>query len=136
MSPTISQSNEPDFETVSKKRKQHHLDDRHTNHRLSKKRRPSSPSVIYSFNRHRSRNFKYHRRSSSLSTRSSDNNQHSPIKEYDQTKLMKGTLGSELDKLRPKIDQDKTNTTLESQTQINDHNVRLNFWIEPRKNLK
>ncbi|CAF3414292.1 unnamed protein product [Rotaria sp. Silwood1] len=136
---TTSQSNDIDIDIKNKKRKQHHIDnDRHSNHHSSKKHRRSSPSTIYSSHHHRSRNSKHRRKSSSssLSSRSSDNNQYSPTNDYEHNqhgKLTKGTLGSELDKLRPKTTKNKTvtqtKTTSDNQTQNdqinnNDKNIK------------
>ncbi|CAF0806141.1 unnamed protein product [Rotaria sordida] len=133
-----SQSNDIDFDIKNKKRKHYHIDnDRHNNHRSSKKYRRSSPSTIYS-SHHHSRSSKHRRRSSSspssspLSSRSSDNNQYSPTNDYEHNqhgKLTKGTLGSELDKLRPKTTKNKTIKTSDNQTQNdqinnNDKNIK------------
>jgi len=94
-------SNQVDFEIINKKRKHYHTDNNHS----SKKHRRASPSTIYSSNHHRSRSSKHRRRSSSSSTCSSERNHYSISNEFDNNqtgKLTKGTLGSELDKLRPK----------------------------------
>ncbi|CAF3055352.1 unnamed protein product [Rotaria socialis] len=129
----ISQSHDSDFEAINKKRKHHDGDnDRHSNHHSSKKHRRSSPSTIYSSHR-RDRSKHRRRSSSSSSTRSNENNHYSPSKEYEhgqQGKLTKGTLGSELDKLRPKTRKQKvvsqTITASNDQIQINnnDKNVK------------
>jgi hypothetical protein len=133
-SSTMSQSNENDFDTINKKRKHYHTDnDRHNDHRSSKKHRRSSPSTIYSSHHHRPRSPKHRRRSSSSSrsTRSSDNKQYSPAHEHQNNqhaKLTKGTLGSELDKLRPKTSKNKSasvpdNQSQSDQIQTNDNDV-------------
>ncbi|CAF3877203.1 unnamed protein product [Rotaria sp. Silwood2] len=136
---TTSQSNDIDFDIINKKRKHDHIDnDRYSNHRSSKKHRRSSPSTIYSSHHYRSGSSKHRRRSSSssVSSRSSDNNQYSPTNDYGHNqhgKLTKGTLGSELDKLRPKTTKNKTVSqtiaTLNNQTQNdqinnNDKNIK------------
>jgi hypothetical protein len=77
---------------------------------------------IYPSHHYNHRRSKYHRRSSS-STHSSE---HSSANENDNNqhqRATKGTLASELDKLRPKINKNKTGTTdIQSQ---NDDNVSL-----------
>lgn len=105
-------SNSNDYESLNKKRKNHHTDD----YRSSKKHRRLSPSTIYSSHDRRSKDSKHRRRSTS-STGSSKRNSHSPLNQYENNqtgKLTKGTLGSELDKIRPKS---KVST---SQTNEND----------------
>jgi hypothetical protein len=120
-----SSKNQTDSESVNKKRKPHYTDDHHS----SKKHRRSSPATIYS-SHHRSRNSTHRRRSSSssLSPRSNEIHQHAPSNQYDSNqtgKLTKGTLGSELDKLRPKTNKNKTITTAE----MNENDVRTNVAL-------
>jgi serine/threonine protein kinase len=90
-----SSKNESDIQSKNKKRKYHETDNYHS----SNKHRRSSPTTNYS-SYHRSKNSKHRRRSSST---------------HSTGKLTKGTLGSELDKLRPK------NKTIE--TNENDKNL-------------
>jgi hypothetical protein len=70
------------------------------------------------------RRSKYHRRSSSSSTHSSE---HSLSNDIDNNKSTKGTLASELDKLRPKINKTKpttnNNQSLNEQQSKNDNDV-------------
>ena len=109
-------SNDNDYDSKKNKRKDHSTDyERDNHHRSSKKHRRSSPSTIYSSNRHRSsskQQQQHRRRSSSSSSRSSENPSHHSPNDHDEhsnRKLTKGTLGSELDKLRLKTPgQNKT----------------------------
>ncbi|CAF0851221.1 unnamed protein product [Adineta steineri] len=110
--------NDTNFDMKHKKRK-HHTDNSNYS---SKRRRPSPSSSSYpvplysssssSHHYHHRRKSKYHRKSSSSSTHSSE---HSSLNENDNNnqyqRSTKGTLASELDKLRPKIDKKKTVTT-------------------------
>jgi hypothetical protein len=125
--------NETNFDIKNKKRKIHYID----NSNYSPKRhRRSSPLSSYPMSIHPSQHYhhhrtsKYHRRSSSSSTHSSD---HSPFNENNNNnqyqRSTKGTLASELDKLRPKINKTKTITTnIRSQNEQqskNDINVSI-----------
>jgi len=114
----------------SHKRKSYHHSD--GNDYSPKRYRRSSPpqSSAYSSKSYHRRSSKYHRRSSSGSSRSSEHTIHTELEQ----KPTKGTtLGSELDKIRPKITKTKTVTTNEQIT--NDTNAKLNEARRSNVNL-
>jgi hypothetical protein len=137
-SSNVVASNETEYESMKKKRKHqptggHERDNHHE--RSSKKHRRSSPVSTYAS--HRRQTSKHRRRSSSSSTRSSENNSYLSSNDNDDgahRKATKGTLGSELDKLRPKGNQNKTvsqtththenSSTAKSNTLTADNDVR------------
>ena len=116
-----SPSNDINFDNKNKKRKRQHPD----NSNYSPKRHHrSSPVSSYSTSIHSSRNYhrrsKYHRKSSSTSSHSSE---HSLVNDVDQyQRSTKGTLASELDKIRSKVNKTKTVSTNEQQPK-NDNDV-------------
>jgi hypothetical protein len=132
--------NETNFDIKNKKRKQHYTD----NSNYSPKRHrhssplPSYPMSVYPSHHYQQqqhhRRSKYHRRSSSSSTHTSE---HSSSNENDNNnqhqRSTKGTLASELDKLRPKINKNKTVTTNnqsqnEQETKLhNDVSIRQSY---------
>jgi len=98
-------SNDNDYSKKKKRKDQsndYERDDHY--HRSTKKHRRSSPSTNYSSSSRRRDSSKHRRRSSSSSrsTRSSENPSPSDRNENSSGKISKGTLGSELNKLRPK----------------------------------
>lgn len=110
-------SNDNNFDVKSKKRTHHHYHTDNSNHSPKRNRRTSplpsySTSIYSSHYNHHQRKSKYHRKSSSSSTRSSERS--SSNENDDNAKCQrstKGTLASELDKLRPKFNKNKTVTT-------------------------
>jgi hypothetical protein len=70
--------------------------------------------------RHYQRRSRYHRKSSSSSTRSSEHSLNNDVDQYQRP--TKGTLASELDKIRPKVNKNKTVTSDEKPSK-NDTNV-------------
>jgi hypothetical protein len=116
-------SNDTNFDNKNKKRKHHHSD----NSNYSPKRHHrSSPLPSYPMSIHPSRPYhrrsRYHRKSSTSSTHSSEHSLTNDIDQYQRS--TKGTLASELDKLRPKVNKTKTVTTNE-QPSKNDNDVRI-----------
>jgi cyclin-dependent kinase 12/13 len=108
----------------NKKRKHHHSD----NSNYSPKRHHrSSPLSSYPMSVHPSRHYhrrtRYHRKSSSSSTHSSEHSLNNDVDQYKRS--TKGTLASELDKIRPKVNKTKTVTTNEqSSKNDNDTNTK------------
>ncbi|CAF2142333.1 unnamed protein product [Rotaria magnacalcarata] len=119
-------SNEINADVKSKKRSNYHTDNSNYSPKRHRRTSPLSsyPMPMYSshsFHQHNYRRSKYHRKSSSSPTHSSD---HSSSNENDTShqnqRSTKGTLASELDKLRPKVNRNKAvtiNTQLYSEQQ-------------------
>lgn len=126
----LTHENDTYHERQNHKRKSYHHTD--GNDYSPKRYRRSSPPSSYPMSVHSSRTYhrqsKYSRRSSSISSRSSE---HSINNDLEQ-KPTKGTLASELDKIRPKFNKTKTLTTNEQTTKTNtdDANTKAN---EPRR---
>ena len=118
-------SNEINFDIKLKKRTHHYTD----NSNYSPKRhRRTSPSLSYSastYSSHHYRRSKYRLRSSSSSTHSSEKSSSNENHNNNQRqRSTKGTLASELDKLRPKINKNKTEVPSD-QLLKSDNNVRI-----------
>ncbi|CAF3032379.1 unnamed protein product [Rotaria socialis] len=121
-----SSSNEINADVKSKKRSNYYTDNSNYSPKRHRRTSPLSsyPMPMYSshsFHQHNYRRSKYHRKSSSSPTHSSD---HSSSNENDTShqnqRSTKGTLASELDKLRPKVNKNKAvtiNTQLHSEQQ-------------------
>ncbi|CAF1211890.1 unnamed protein product [Rotaria sordida] len=119
-------TNEINSDMKTKKRTHHHTDNSNYSPKRHRRTSPLSsyPMSIYSSHHyhqhhHNYRRSKYHRKSSSSSTQSSE---HSSSNENDNNnqyqRSTKGTLASELDKIRPKINKNKTLTTnIQSQSE-------------------
>ncbi|CAF1016361.1 unnamed protein product [Rotaria sp. Silwood1] len=110
-------TNDINFDVKTKKRSHHHTDNSNYSPKRHRRTSPLSsyPMSIYSSHPYHHRHYrrsKYHRKSSSSSTHSSE---HSSSNENDNNnqyqRSTKGTLASELDKIRPKVNKNKTLTT-------------------------